>query len=101
MRITGMGQLAAAVKETFATITVDRQTEDNTINNVAPQSIQNRYNDSVELSEKALELLMGTDTESNSKAEFDTDRKQKENPDANHQQKQPIPKKAIALNVFA
>ncbi len=101
MRITGMGQLAAAVKETFATITVDRYTEaQSNITTIQPPA-QNRYTDSVEFSEKALELLMGADTETNSKAKLTTDRKQKENPDANHQQEQPIPKKAIALNVLA
>ncbi len=101
MRLSGMGQLAAAVKETLATITVDRHTEVHSNINTVQPPVQSRYTDSVEFSEKALELLMGTDTESNSKAEFDTDRKQKENPDANHQQEQLIPKKAIALNVFA
>ena len=101
MRLSGMGQLAAAVKETFATITIDRHTEVHSNINAAQPPVQSRCTDSVEFSEKALELLMGTDTETNSKAEFATDRKQKENPDANHQQEQPIPKKAIALNVFA
>ncbi len=104
MRLSSMGQLAVAVKESFATITVDRHhAEDNSnrINNVQP-SVLNRYIDTVEFSDRALELLMGADTETSSGAEFDTDRGQKENPDANHQQqKQPAPKRAISLNVIA
>ncbi len=109
MRLSNMGQLAAAVKESFATITVDRHhAEDNSnrINNVQP-SVLNRYIDTVEFSDRALELYMGADTETGSRAEFDTDRRQKENPDANHQQqeeqeqKQPAPKRAISLNVIA
>jgi hypothetical protein len=101
MRVSSMSQLAAAVKETFATITVDRHTGTHSNINTVQPPVQSRYTDSVEFSEKALELLMGTDTKTNSKAELATDRKQKENPDENHQQEQPTPKKVIALNVFA
>lgn len=103
MRLTGMGQLAAVIKESFATITVDRHTEENNISNVAPISIQSRYTDSVEFSKKALELLMETDTETDSKAEPTTNRRQKENTDASFQQEQekPVPERVIELNVIA
>ncbi len=56
MRLSSMGQLALAVKESFATITVDRHTEDNNTREVAPSSTQNRYVDSVEFSDRALDL---------------------------------------------
>ncbi len=108
MRLSSMGQLAAAVKESIATITVDRQTEDNgnRINNFQ-SSVQNRYIDTVEFSDKALELYMDADTETSSRAESNTDSRQKENSGANHQQqeeqeqKQPVPNRATLLNVVA
>ncbi len=102
MRLSSMGQLAAAVKESFNTITIDRHTEDNSVNNVQPP-VQNRYIDSVEFSDRALELYMDTGTETNFKAEFGTDRRQKENPDTNHQkqEEQPAPTRAVSLNVLA
>ena len=98
MRLSGMSQLAVAVKESFETITIDRHTEDNNIKKVLP-SIQNRYIDSVEFSDRALELSMGTDTETNSNEKLDTDPGQKENPGANQQQ--PLFTGAVSLNVFA
>jgi len=59
MRLSNMGQLALAVKESFATIAVDRHVEDNNIKKVTPPSTQNRYVDSVEFSDRALQLYMG------------------------------------------
>ncbi|MCR4289573.1 MAG: hypothetical protein NUV86_04855 [Candidatus Scalindua sp.] len=98
MRLSGMSQLAAAVKESFATITIDRRTEENNIKKVLP-SIQNRYIDSVEFSDRALELSMGTDTETSSNEKLDTDQGQEENPGANQQQ--PVFTGAVPLNVLA
>ena len=100
MRLSGISQLAVAVKESFETITIDRHTEDNNIKKVLP-SIQNRYIDSVEFSDRALELSMGANAETSSKAEFDTDQGQKGNSDANQQQLQPAFTGTVSLNVFA
>ena len=88
MRLSSMGQLALAVKESFATITVDRHTENNNTREVAPSSTQNRYVDSVEFSDRALELYMGAAAGMSSSEELDTDKGQ-EDPAANHQQQQP------------
>jgi len=98
MRLSGISQLAAAVKESFATITIDRRTEENNIKKILP-SIQNRYIDSVEFSDRALELSMGADTETSSSEKLDTDQGQEENPDANQQK--PVFTKAVSRNVFA
>ncbi|KHE94040.1 MAG: hypothetical protein K8F52_17910 [Candidatus Scalindua rubra] len=98
MHLSGMNQLATAVKESFATITIDRRTEENNIKKILP-SIQNRYIDSAEFSDRALELSIGTETETNSNEKLDTDQEQEENPEANQQQ--PVCTGTVSLNVFA
>ncbi len=101
MRISSMSQLAVAVKESFATITIDRQTEENSFKEVTPP-VQNRYMDSVEFSDRALKLYMGADTGTNFNEKFDTDQGQEEDPGANQQQLlQPALRGAVSLNVFA
>jgi hypothetical protein len=99
MRLSSMGQLALAVKESFATITVDRHTEDN-IKKITPPSTQNRYVDSVEFSDRALELYMGAAAGMSSSEEFDTDKGQ-EDPAANQQQQQPAIARVALLNLVA
>ena len=99
MRLSSMGQLALAVKESFATITVDRHTEDNNTREVAPSSTQNRYVDSVEFSDRALELYMSVAAGMSSSEEFDTDKGQ-EDPAANQQQQSAITRVAL-LNLVA
>lgn len=99
MRLSDMSQLAAAVKESFETLTIDRHTEDNNIKEVTP-SIQNRYIDSVEFSDRALELSMGADTETGSKEKFDTDERQEGNSGPNQRQ-EPAFTGAVSLNVLA
>ncbi len=101
MRLSNMGQLAAAVKESFATITIDRQAEENSKKEVTP-SIQNRYIDSVELSDRALELYMNADSGTSVNEKPDTDQGLEEGPDANQQQQQPALARAVSLiNAFA
>jgi len=104
MRLAGMGQLAVAVKESLKTLTLDNNTEDD---EKAP-SIQNRYIDSVEFSDRAIELSMQADTETDFNEEFDTgfeeesdtDQGQEENPDTNQLQ-EPAFTEAVSLNVLA
>ncbi len=102
MRISSMSQLAVAVKESFATITLDRYTEENSIKEITP-SRQNRYVDSVEFSNRALELYMGGDNGMNTNEKFDTDQGKKADPGTNQQQnqQQPAITRAVSLNVFA
>ena len=74
MRISSMSQLAVAVKESFATITIDRidrHTEENSMKEVTP-SIQIRYVDSVEFSDRELELYMNADTGTSINEKLDT-----------------------------
>ena len=104
MRLAGMGQLAVAVKESLKTLTLDNNTEDD---EKAP-SIQNRYIDSVEFSDRAIELSMQADTGTDFNEEFDTgfeeepdtDQGQEENPDTNQLQ-EPAFTEAVSLNVLA
>ncbi len=100
MRLSSMGQLAVAFKESFTTITVDRHIEDNNIKKVTPSSTQSRYVDSVEFSDRALELYMGAAAGMSSSEEFDTDKGQ-EDPAANHQQQQPAITRVALLNLVA
>jgi len=104
MHLSNMGQLAAAVRESFATITVDRidrHTEENSTKKVTP-SIQNRYIDSVELSDKALELYTNADTGTSINQKLDTDQGLQEDPGANQQKQQPALARAVSLiNAFA
>ena len=104
MRLAGMSQLAVAVKESLKTLAVDNYTEDD---ETAP-SIQNRYVDSVELSDRAIELSMQADTETDFNEDFetgfkeesDTDQRQEGNPDTNQLQ-EPAFTEAVTLNVLA
>ncbi len=104
MQLSNMGQLAAAVRESFATITVDRidkHTEENSTKKVTP-SVQNRYIDSVELSNRALELYMNADSGTSVNEKPDTDPGLEEGPDANQKQQQPALARAVSLiNAFA
>jgi hypothetical protein len=88
MHLSGMGQLAATVKESLKTLAVDNYT----VNNKKASSIQSRYVDSVELSDRAIELSMQVDTE--------TDQVQEGNVGTNLLQK-PVLTGAVSLNVFA
>lgn len=104
MRLAGMGQLAVAVKESLKTLTVDNNTEDDE----KVSSIQNRYVDSVEFSDRAIELSIEADTETDFdeepdtgfKEEPDTDQGQEENPGTNQRQ-EPAFTEAVSLNVLA
>ena len=104
MHLSNMGQLAAAVRESFATITIDRidrHTEENSIKKVTP-SKQNRYIDSVEFSDRALELYMNANSETRINEKIDTDQGLEEDPGANQQQQQPALARAVSLiNAFA
>ncbi|MHC4321389.1 MAG: hypothetical protein ACYST3_03840 [Planctomycetota bacterium] len=95
MRLTGMGQLAVSVKESLKTLTIDNHTE---VEEKVP-SVQNRYIDSVEFSNRAIELSTGVDTETGSNT--DTDQGDQENPGTNQQQQEPAFTGAVSLNVFA
>tara|TARA_Y100000031_G_C7966448_1_gene268362 strand:- start:100 stop:372 length:273 start_codon:yes stop_codon:yes gene_type:complete len=90
-----MGQLALTVKESLKTLALDNNTE----NGVKVSSIQNRYIDSVELSDRAIQLSMQADTETRFKEETDTDLAQEEVPAANPLQE--VFTRALALNVLA
>ena len=96
MRLAGMGQLAVAVKESLKTLTLDNNTEDD---EKAP-SIQNRYIDSVEFSDRAIELSMQADTETDFNEESDTDQGQEGNPGTNQLQ-EPAFTEAVSLNILA
>ncbi len=102
MRLSGMGQWTTAVKESFAAITIDRQTEQDIVKEVTTPSIQNRYVDSVQLSDRALELYMNADSGTNINEKSDTDQGSEEDPGANQQQQQPALARAVSLiNAFA
>ena len=96
MRLAGMNQLAVAVKESLKTLTLDNNIEDDE----KVSFIQNRYIDSVEFSDRAIELSMQVDTETDFKEESDTDQGQEGNPDTNLLQ-EPVFTKAVSLNVLA
>ena len=96
MRLTGMGQLAVAVKESLKTLAIDNYTEDDE----KVPSIQNRYIDSVEFSDRAIELSMQADTEKDFNEESDTDQGQGEDPGTNLLQ-EPAFREAVLLNVLA
>ncbi len=96
MHLTGMGQLAVAVKESLKTLAIDDYTE----GDEKVSSIQNRYIDSVELSDRAIALSMQADTETGFKEEPDTDQGQEGNPGTNLLQ-EPVFTGAVSLNVLA
>ena len=68
---------------------IDRHTEENSMKEVTP-SIQNRYVDSVEFSDRELELYMNADTGTSINEKLDTDQGREEDTDANQQQQQPL-----------
>jgi hypothetical protein len=104
MRLSSMGQLALTVKESLKTLTLDNNTEDDE----KVPSIQNRYIDSVELSDRAIALSMQADTETGVKEEpdtgfkeeTDTDQGQEENPGTKLLQ-EPVFTGVVSLNVLA
>ncbi len=104
MHLSSMGQLALTVKESLKTLALDNNTE----NGEKVSSIQNRYIDSVEFSDRAIELSMQADTETGFNEEFDTgfeeesdtDKGQEGNPDTNQLQ-EPAFTEAVSLNVLA
>ncbi len=104
MRLGSMSQLAVTVKESLKTLAVDNYTEDDE----KASSIHNRYVDSVELSDRAIELSMQADTETDFneesdtgfKEESDTDQGQEEEPGTNQLQ-EPAFTEAVSLNVLA
>ena len=95
MSLTVMGQLAVAVKESFKTLALDNNTE----NGVKFSSIQNNYIDSVELSDRAIQLSMQADTEAALKKKIETAQRQEEVPAVNPLQE--VFTRALALNALA
>ena len=95
MHLTGMGQLAVAVKESLKTLAIDDYTE----GSGKVSSIQNRYIDSVELSDRAIQLSMKADTETGFEEETVTDQGQEEVPAANPLQE--VITRALSLNALA
>ncbi len=96
MRLSGMGQLALTVKESLKTLTLDNNTEDDE----KVPSIQNRYIDSVELSDRAIALSMQVDTDTGFEEETDTDQGQEGNTGTNQRQ-EPVFAGVVSLNVLA
>ena len=102
MNVSGMGQWTAAVRESFAAITIDRHTEQDIAKQVTTSPIQNRYVDTVQISDRALELYMNADSGTNINERPDTDQGQEEVPGADQQQQQPALARAVSLiNAFA
>ena len=95
MRLSSMGQLALTVKESLKTLTLDNNTE----NGEKAPFVQNRYIDSVELSDRAIQLSMQADTETDFEEETVTDQRQEEVSAANPLQD--VFTKALALNALA
>jgi|TARA_B100002003_G_scaffold203310_1_gene195918 hypothetical protein len=96
MRLASMNQLAVTVKESLKTLTVNNYTG----NDENVLSIQNSYIDSVELSDKAIELSMQNDTGKDFIEESETDQGQEGNPGTNQLQ-EPALTEDVSLNVFA
>ncbi len=98
-----MGQWTVAVKESFAAITIDRHTEQDIAKQVTTLPVQNRYVDSVEFSDRALELYINADSGTNINENLDTDQGLEKDSGANQQQKQqPALARAVSLiNAFA
>ena len=95
MHLSGMGQLALTVKESLKTLAVDNNTE----NGEKVSSIQSRFIDTVELSDRAIQLSMQADTETALKKKIETVQRQEEVPAANPLQD--VFTKALALNALA
>ncbi|GAX63067.1 chemotaxis protein histidine kinase and related kinases [Candidatus Scalindua japonica] len=96
MRLASMNQLAISVKEALGALTIDNQTEVNE----EVSTIQNSYMDSVEFSDRAIQLSMGLNTETYPKNEADTEQRREENP-VTDQGKDPAVTGALSLNVLA
>lgn len=96
MRLTGMNQLGVAVKESLKTLTIDNHTE---VDENVPYT-QNTYVDSVEFSDRAIELSMEADTETGFNENTVTDHKHEENPNTNQRQG-PAFTVSVPLNVLA
>ena len=96
MRLESMNQLAVAVKESLETLVMDNDTD----NDEKASPIQNSYVDSVEFSNRAIELSMEADTETGFNEESDTDQGQEGNPDTNQRQ-EPAFTEDVSLNVLA
>lgn len=102
MHVSGMGQWTAAVRESFAAITIDRQSEQDIAKQVTTSPIQNRYVDTVQISDRALELYMNADSGTNINEKSDTDQVLEKDPGVNQQQQQPALARAVSLiNAFA
>jgi hypothetical protein len=98
MRLADIGQLAVTVKESLKTLAIDNYTKDD--EKASP--IQNRYVDSVELSDRAIELSIQADTETGIEKKPDSgfiNKGQEEVPAANPLQE--VFTKALAFNALA
>ncbi len=96
MQLSGINQLAVAVKESFSTLTTDNYPAAE--EKVSP--VQHTYIDSVEFSDRAIALSMGKDTDTDSRKTPATGQRQEEDPDTNLQQ-EPVFRGAALLNVLA
>jgi hypothetical protein len=70
-----MGQLALTIKESFKTLTVDKNRENG---GKFSSDIQDNYIDSVELSERAIQLSLQADTETALKKKIEMVQRQEE-----------------------
>jgi len=91
-----MNQLTTSVRDLLKTLNVDNFKEDGE----KAQSIQSSYVDSIELSDRAIELSTETDTETDFKEKPDTNQGQEEDPGTN-QRLETAFTKAVSLNVLA
>ncbi len=90
-------QLTISIRESLKTLTADNYTEDD---EVTP-SIQDSYVDSIELSDRAIDLSTQADTETDFKEGPDTDQGQEEEDTGTNQQQEPAFTKTVSLNVLA
>ena len=95
MRLSNMGQLALMALTSLKSLTVDKNRE----NGGKFPSIQDNFIDSVELSDRAIQLSMQADTETDIEEVTDTNQRQEEVPAANPLQD--VFTKALALNALA
>ncbi len=98
MNLSGMGQLALTVKESLKTLALDNNTENGgKVSSI--ETIQSRYIDSVELSDRVIAISMQADTETGFEEEPDKVQGQEEVPAANLLQE--VFARALSLNVLA
>lgn len=95
MQIAGMGQLGVTIKESFGTLIKDNHLDADK----EASSIRNRYIDSVEFSDRAIELSRGVDIETSPKRKSEMDMRQEGNPGTKRQE--PAFAGALSLNVLA